>query len=354
MFAQEPLPEIDVISARLQEIFPEGLSDRNYLVRKVAAQTVFVALYINAVEGEDVWLGPVSVYRMSKSQSELQSEPARLAYSRDLKAKRYRVPDDRWMQDNSREQVRDETLAEGLCPKGAVIEKEDVTTTASHGRYALRRSFAELFTVPDSDFAEAAEKWRAHYLSREEQARVHILRTRTNTPGTVMVKFPTGESRALSIGVSSELAKGVIEDFAPRYLRRPVVLWLSESRTHVVAQDHELMAAIGLEIQAADMLPDLVLADVAAPMKIVFVELVATDGPITAERQSRIFSMVERAKFPRANVSFVSVFRHRDSAPLKRRLSGIALQSFIWCISEPDMLIWISEGGPMPLQRLTS
>ena len=41
-----PLPDIH---ERLREIFPEGTANRNYVIREIAAKTVFVMLYIGAV-----------------------------------------------------------------------------------------------------------------------------------------------------------------------------------------------------------------------------------------------------------------------------------------------------------------
>lgn len=46
-----PLPAREVVHERLQRIFPEGLPDRNYLVRDLAGATVFTMLYVGAMEG---------------------------------------------------------------------------------------------------------------------------------------------------------------------------------------------------------------------------------------------------------------------------------------------------------------
>ena len=41
-------------------------------------------------------------------------------------------------------------------------------------------------------------------------------------------------------GPSSVISKSVVEEFAPRFLEEPVVIWLSESRNQVVARDDDL------------------------------------------------------------------------------------------------------------------
>ena len=55
-----PLLPIPDIHRRLQIIYPEGTTSRNYVTREMAAKTVFVMLYIGAVEGTERWLRPVS------------------------------------------------------------------------------------------------------------------------------------------------------------------------------------------------------------------------------------------------------------------------------------------------------
>jgi hypothetical protein len=46
----------------------------------MAARTVFVMLYVGAVEGSGVWMGPKQVYRMGESQSRRREDAERLAY----------------------------------------------------------------------------------------------------------------------------------------------------------------------------------------------------------------------------------------------------------------------------------
>ena len=61
--ALPPLLPVPDIHQRLQTIFPEGTENRNYVIREMAAKTVFVMLYIGAVEGAGCWLRPDQVTR---------------------------------------------------------------------------------------------------------------------------------------------------------------------------------------------------------------------------------------------------------------------------------------------------
>ena len=350
MFVTEPLPNIEEIHRRLEIIFPNGISDRQYLVRESTARTVFVMLYVDAVEGGSFCLAPQNVYRFTQEQSELQTEESRIDYRNNCQKKNYVAPGSRWYADNSREQIRDENLKDGLIAKGVVLVDSAVPTTSNKGRYFLRRHFAQLFTLSQNDFEVEVVCWQSRYLSTAELAKVRILRERPDTKNAVTVSLPNGERRNLAPGVSSVIAKAVIEEFAPRFLSQPAVLWISESRKKVVLQDDNLMKSLGLPIDQKRLLPDMVLADLGREHTLlVFVELVYSDGPITEQRKQQIMKVASDAGYERHHVTFLSAFEERNAAPLKKRFSGIAVNSLIWCMAEPNLIIWLGDGQDVPL-----
>ena len=58
-----PLPDllsVSEVQERLRVIFPQGTPNRNYVTREIAAKTVFVLLYIGAIDGAERWLRPES------------------------------------------------------------------------------------------------------------------------------------------------------------------------------------------------------------------------------------------------------------------------------------------------------
>jgi len=340
-----PLADVATIKRRLADVFPEGLADRNYVVREMAARTVFALLYVGAVEGDDVWLAPTQVCRMSDAQAALTGTQARLAFRTASTRPKFAPPGEPWYKDNTREPIRDETLRQGLITYNAVALREGIATTSSLGRYALKRSFADLITGPEEGFAEAAQTWAATHLSADQLARTAILRDRVAGREAVEVRLPKGGSRVMSPGTSSVLTKAVVEEFAPRHLIEPAVLWISESATKIVAQDDALMRRIGLPIDQQRLLPDVVLADLGEQrMRLVFIEVVATDGPFTEERKAELLATTRAAGFPDDQVAFVSVFEHRGAAPAKARFSGIAVNSYLWFMAEPDLVVWLKAG----------
>jgi len=254
------IPRSDV-HARLQKIFPQGTPNRLYCTREMAASTVFAALYIGAIEGSGTRLAPIHVYRMTIERAARDDDAERRRY---LKKQSVPPGEQRWYEDNTREPIRDETLRDGLVAVGAVLLDPSVPTTSGLGRYELEKEFAALFApdLVESALTDAIAVWQKKHLSAGALARVSIMASGAagNAAG-VIVNFPNRSTRTLLPGPSAPISKAVIEEFAPRFLSVPAVLWLSESGNKVVAQDDRLAAQIGLRIDASKDLPDVILAD---------------------------------------------------------------------------------------------
>lgn len=331
------------IHKRLPIIFPEGTPHRGYCVRELAASTVFAALYVGAIEGAGIFFGPKHVYRMSDRQASRTDEKSRATFASRIMSAGFQPPGRRWYSDNTREPIRDETLREGLVALGAVIEKGDIPTTSSKPRYALAREFAALFdpTLKNAAFEAAAAAWQADALSKGTLARIALVRQGAVAGGSrILVTFPNGETRRMAVGPSTDITKAVIEVFAPRFLREPAVLFVSESGNKVVARDDSLARKIGLEIKSDKNLPDIILVDLGPtnPL-IVFVEAVATNGAISERRKKALETVATQAGFPLDSVAFVTAYRDRSGAPFKKTVDALAWGSYAWFISEPDGLI---------------
>jgi hypothetical protein len=358
MERHKPVPTLppyatrELVSERLPLIFPEGTPNRIYCVRELSARTVFAMLYIGAVETSGRHLAPKHVYRMTEEQASKADECAREAYGRDAMKPGFTTPGERWYADNTREPIRDETLREGLVAVGAVTAREDLPTTSSKPRYALKADFAALFdpALKGAPLEKAIGAFQATNLTPGALARISIMRSGAagGTSG-VLVTFPSGETRNLAPGPSSIISRAVIEVFAERFLEKAAVLWLSESGAKVVARDDRLATTIGLKIETNRNLPDLILADLgpAEPL-IVFVEVVATDGAITQRRQEALFALTDEARFKRSQVAFLTAYQDRQSAGFKKTVSGLAWGSFAWFVSEPDRIVVLRDGEKSP------
>lgn len=343
-----PYVERELVEERLPLIFPDGTPNRIYCTRQLSASTVFTMLYIGAVQGLDRFLGPIHVYRMTDQQAARANDVERIAYGDDIRKRSYVVPGDAWYADNTREPIRDETLREGLVNIGAVIARDDLPTTSSKPRYALLSDFAALFDpkLKDDSLMDAILAYQATHLSKSALARVSLMQAGAAAGKSgVMVVFPNGETRKLAPGPSSIISKAVVEDFARIFLETPAVLWLSESGNKVVQRDDGLAASIGLQIEADKDLPDLILVDLAPvdPL-IVFIEVVATDGPISDRRQKALYVLTDAAEFKRSQIAFVTAFQDREAPGFKKTISALAWDSFAWFASEPSNIVHLKDG----------
>lgn len=339
----------DDIQNRLFEIFPEGSAAREYCTRKSAASTVFVALYMGAIEGTGTMFGPKQITKFSDEQSALRSRPDRLLYVAESVKTGYVGRGTAWYADNTREPIRDETLRKGYMLVGAVVEDKSLPTTSPKPRYALAKDFAALFdsALVGPALTTAIEKWREAHLSGAARARLTIVRAgRAKDPGGITAKLPNGDTIRLASGESSKITKHVLEEFTRRFLSEPAVVWVSESGNKVVTRDDLLARSFNLVIDPARNLPDVILADVVDTNSflLVFVEVVASDGPISEDRRKELLRLTAEAEIAPDKVAFVTAYLDRDGSPLKKNLPDLAWNSFVWVASEPDNIIGLHRG----------
>ena len=99
-----PLLDVESIQARLRVIFPEGTPERARCIGLAAARTVFVMLYVGAIEGHE-WLAPKYVYRMGNTQAAKTDGSDRAAYLAAVRKPGTPEPSDRWYRENTRESI---------------------------------------------------------------------------------------------------------------------------------------------------------------------------------------------------------------------------------------------------------
>jgi hypothetical protein len=350
------LPPVSEIRERLAVIFPEGIPNRLYFTREMAAKVVFVMLYAGAVERLGRWLGPKHVYGMSDAQAERLEEPERYSYGENAWKPGFKPIGERWYADTTREPIRDETLRDGFVTVGAVGQRPGVATTSGRPRYALRDDFAALFdpALQGEQLAAAVARWQGEHLHPLAIARIALLRqgAAANTD-RVEVVFPNRAVRQLAPGPSSVISKAVVEIFAPAFLYRPAVLLLSESGDKIVAQEERLMSSIGLKIDRAKLLPDILLFDLETGRELlVFVEVVATDGPISESRKQALLEIAKGAQIAPERIAFVTAYRDRNEQAFKKTFGAIAWNTLVWFMAEPDHIVMLREKPTLAKKRI--
>lgn len=357
---RELLPKQE-IAARLSLIFPRDAFDP-VLSSPLAASAVAAMLYTDAIRPDDGdigpeqgWARPTTVLWLSDEVYAREDEASRVAWRTaalrsaarravgDLQVEWGLPRDSRWYADNSRETLRDETFP-SWRQYGAVTERADLPHTSSKPRWALLASFADLFdpALIDDALVAAIEAWRNSHMAPGDLLRIDTLLNRSRSAAQIEVTLPDGTSRALEPGDASHILKGVLEQWAPARLVDAVVVTVSEPGDKVYTLDAARLKTLGVTIDPQTLLPDAVVADVGVrPAVFWIIEVAASDGVVTAGRRDRLLEWASLQRIPTEHCSFLTAFMDRNSAPAKRRLKDLAVDTYAWFATEPTReLAW--------------
>lgn len=343
------------VQARLERIFPRDVCD-SVMSNPLAAAAVVAFLHADAIVDDATptfqgarLLRPSAVLWMTNA-AEKRTTEAELAewFTAASSGKRaletlhskWGESFTPWYGDNTRETLRDETFSEWE-KVGAIRQDRSLTTTSSKPRWALTRSFADLFEpgLTDDDTTTRIDAWLEQNLDPGRKLAIQARRTRA-TGNEVEVTLPSGTKRRLAPGDASHILKGVVEAFAPAVLQDPHVVTISEPGDKVYIEDQQLLTTAGITINVSDLLPDAILIDIGpTPAVLWFVEAVATDGPIDDARRDALTAWAASQGFSQERLRFLTAFTSRSSAPIKRRLKDIAANSYVWFADEPSRVL---------------
>lgn len=252
-----------------------------------------------------------------------------------------------WYADNSREGIRDETFRTWIAV-GALRVDESVSTTSSRSRYSFAPGFAALLapTLDGKVLKSRIIDWQNVHLTPTGRLRAHHLRLTGRQTNAVRVTLPGGGTRDLLVGPSSEILKGVIEEFARR-LADPSVLFISQSGEKVNVVDQDLLYQLGLPVDQQQFLPDALIVDLQEERdEFWFVEVDATGGPIHEERKAQFLSWATTHGLDTSKCRFLTAFASRTHPEARRALSVLARGSHAWFNDEPDALLSWGDLAP--------
>ncbi|SIE78918.1 BsuBI/PstI restriction endonuclease C-terminus [Mycobacteroides abscessus subsp. abscessus] len=342
---------------RLEMILPQSITGTTHSANDAAATVAFVMIYVGAVDGTNP-VRPSTVYWMRDSIAQHRTDAERASYYQaSLKSERAvdkvqaswgTPPTDLWYKTNTRESIRDDTIKTWIS-NGVAADSGTVITTSSQARYTFLSSFAALLdpALTGTALDTAVKKWQQTNLSPTGKLRAARARTSAQNSKAVSVHLPDGTVRKLNVGRSSEIIKGVIEEFAPAYLSDPAVIFISQSGDKVNIVDAAMLKQLGLPINQQSLLPDLVLADLDPQRDEVWmVEAVATDGPITDPRRQALLDWATAHGVLPEKCRFLTAFTSRTASPFKKSVPVIARGSFAWFLDEPDALLSWDDLNP--------
>jgi hypothetical protein len=113
----------------------------------------------------------------------------------------------------------------------------------------------------------------------------------------------------------------------------------------------------GIAAESIILIPDVILIERAsAKLKLVFVEVVASDGPVTEQRKQGMLKLLADSPmgYLPQDAIFVTACRDRGARPVPKALRQLAWGSFAWFMSEPDhlVLVQLHDGPPRLVKGL--
>jgi hypothetical protein len=162
--------------------------------------------------------------------------------------------------------------------------------------------------------------------------------------------MPDGTTRDLAPSRSSEIIQGVIEGWAQVRLKEPAVLAISEPGNKIHTADAAIFAAAGINLDVSNLLPDVLIVDMATnPMDIWVIEVVATDGPIHERRKRKLIEWAKQQGIPPENLRYLTAFLSRNHSAAKRLISALAVGTYAWFLDEPEAeLSWAQIESTIP------
>jgi hypothetical protein len=213
----------------------------------------------------------------------------------------------------------------------------------------MKPYFAWLFepSLSGEVLSTAIDAWQKKHLSSTARARMVLLAAgKLRKADEVLVTSPDGTVSKLSPGPSSLISKAVVEQFSIYFFPNPGLLWLSESGNKIRHQDDEIAKALGLDIDQSKILPDIILVNIGEngnEMRLIFIEVVASDGPMNQARKDALLEYVRKSEFPVDQCIFGTAFEDRADGAFKKALPTLAWGTFAWFRSEPERLMWLAE-----------
>lgn len=143
----------------------------------------------------------------------------------------------------------------------------------------------------------------------------------------------------------SLLVKAVLEQFVPCFFPGGVVVHLRDSETPFLVHDSAYLAKLGVTLDAAARIPDLVVHDVKRNW-LILIEAVTSAGPVDDKRLSALKQLFKGST---AGLVFVTAFETRKS--MQAFLDQISWESEVWIAEAPEHLIHFNGErflGPYP------
>ena len=231
---------------------------------------------------------------------------------------------------NTRETIRDEAV-KFFAESGLLLRNPDQPSRPTNSGKTVYQIEPHALYLLQSHGSPAWDKNLAAYLATRATIRSEINRSRALA--RVPVTLPGGNKLTLSAGGQNPLIKAVAEHFAPIFTPGGVVIYLGDTETKFLHLDASYLAKLGITLDAAAKMPDVVIHDVRRNW-LVLIEAVTSAGPVDGKRRSELKQLFKGST---AGLVFVTAFETRKA--MQAFLGQISWESEVWIAEAPDHLI---------------
>ncbi|RHX83558.1 BsuBI/PstI family type II restriction endonuclease [Leptospira stimsonii] len=218
-----------------------------------------------------------------------------------------------------------------LVQAGIVLKSAgnpDANTNNPTRKYGISQEVGDLLRAyPGGPWKKHIEKFinkHGDYAARVERAK--------DLP-VVPVMFPNGKQLELSVGEHNEIQKLIIENFLPRFLKKPVVLYVGDTNNKLLFMDEKMLYKVGIPTPNHDKLPDIIALDLEKNW-IFLIEAVHSSNPISRVRHLELEELMKECKL---DIVYVSAFKDRNS--FRNWLIEISWETEVWLGDSPEHMI---------------
>jgi type II restriction enzyme len=149
----------------------------------------------------------------------------------------------------------------------------------------------------------------------------------------IPVRLGNGKEVKLSAGKHNEVQAAIVEEFAPRFAKGGILLYLGDTANKDLYVDEKTFKELDIPIDQHSKLPDVVIYD---PKKnwLFLIEAVTSHGPVSPKR---IVELEKFLKGCKAGKVYVTAFP--DFAEFRKHSNNIAWETEVWLVETPDHMI---------------
>ena len=231
---------------------------------------------------------------------------------------------------NTRETVRRQVLHQfvqaGIADYNPDLPGLPVNSPRAH--YALSSIALETIKTFNS------RKWsRALRLFKDQVGELKNTYSKDRGMARVPLHLPDGVILLLSPGKHNEVIAAIVEEFASRFAKKSVLLYLGDTENKDRIIDKQKLESLGIPIDQHSKLPDVVIFDESKNW-LYLIEAVTSHGPMSPKRIFELETLLIKCT---AGKIYVSAFP--DFAEFKRHTSKIAWDTEVWIMEFPEHMI---------------